>query len=180
MDKYISVSQYAQNTGKDPGNIRRMLIAGRLPGKKIGNQWVLKENAEYPMDSRIKSGQYRNQRRAVRFRSAHKELNTALNQMIPKLCRIYNEHLTRIVLYGSYARGTQTEDSDVDIALFLKKGHTESMHDQMTDIVVDFELELGVVLSVISLDEEQIEEWGAIIPFYKNVKKEGIVLWKNA
>ena len=42
MDNYYSVTEYSRITGKDPGNIRRMLINGRLAGEKLGNQWVIK------------------------------------------------------------------------------------------------------------------------------------------
>ncbi len=34
MSEYYSVSQYADITGKDSGNIRRMLIQGETSGRK--------------------------------------------------------------------------------------------------------------------------------------------------
>ena len=43
--------------------------------------------------------------------------------------------LKNIVLYGSYARGEEIPESDVDIAVLLKVGNTEEMHDKMVDIV---------------------------------------------
>ena len=43
--------------------------------------------------------------------------------------------LKNIVLYGSYARGEETPESDVDIAVLFKVGNTEEMHDKMVDIV---------------------------------------------
>ena len=38
------------------------------------------------------------------------------------------------------ARGTQADESDMDIALIVKP-YTKNMHEQMTDLVVDLELE---------------------------------------
>ena len=60
--KYLSVSQYCKKYGKDGGWVRRMLAAGRIPGTKVGNQWVIPADAEPPADRRIKSGKYRNWR----------------------------------------------------------------------------------------------------------------------
>ena len=82
-------------------------------------------------------------------------------------------------IFGSYARGEETPESDVDIALILKDD-SETRHDQMLDIVVDYELELGVTLSVVPIDFSEYQQWNNTLPFYKNVEKEGIVLWKPA
>ena len=61
-----------------------------------------------------------------------------------------------IILYGSTARGTRAEDSDVDVAILLHAGATKTMRDQMLDLVVDLELECGRVLSVLCIDYEKI------------------------
>lgn len=36
------------------------------------------------------------------------------------------------------------------------------------------------VFSIIDIKESNIQKWGDSLPFYRNVKKEGIVLWKAA
>lgn len=102
-----------------------------------------------------------------------------LRELVPGLVDIFHGSITNITLYGSVARGTQTEDSDVDIAV-IAKPYTKEMHDQMTDFVVDLELKYDKVLSVLLIDYEKFKEWEHVMPFYKNVKKEGIVLWQAA
>ena len=84
-----------------------------------------------------------------------------------------------IILYGSVARGTQTEESDVDIAVIVRK-YTEDMHDKMIDLTVDLELEYNKVLSVLLIDYDNFREWEDVLPFYKNMKKDGIMLWSAA
>lgn len=180
MSNYYSVTEYAQITGKDPGNIRKMLINGTLHGEKLGKQWIIPKDEIYPVDKRIKNGNYKNWRKMVSVSKSNPELMKALKEMCKKLCEIYGYTLDRIVLYGSYSRGEQTEESDVDIALLLKDGNTEEMHDKMIDIVVDYELDLAVTLSVVPIDFNQYQEWKETLPFYKNVDKEGIILWKAA
>lgn len=102
-----------------------------------------------------------------------------IQKLIPGLVDIFQHSIVNIILYGSVARGTQTEESDVDIAV-LVKGYTKDMHRRMTDYIVDLELEYNKVLSVLLIDYKNFIEWGNVMPFYKNVKKEGIVLWLAA
>ena len=100
--------------------------------------------------------------------------------MSKELQKLYGSDIEKIVLYGSYSRGEETEESDVDLAIFLKEEETESMHDKRVDIVVDYELDLAVTLSVITIDLKNYNEWRKTLPFYKNIDKDGIILWKAA
>ena len=107
-------------------------------------------------------------------------IDTALGQMIPGLQEIYGDLISSVILYGSTARGTRADDSDVDVALLLHAGSTKEMHGRMLDLVVDLELACGKVLSVICIDYEKFSEWKDTLPFYKNIREEGIVLWQAA
>lgn len=110
-------------------------------------------------------------------------INSLVSKLIPKLREIYNykktDNIKAIILYGSVARGTATAESDVDIAVILD-GYTEKMHDAMLDVVVDLELEYDKVISVLLIDTKQYNTWEHVSPFFKNVKKDGITLWKAA
>lgn len=180
MSDYYTVSQFAEVSGKDPGNIRRMLINGTLQGEKVGNQWLIHKETEVPKDGRIKSGEYRNWRQKVRLNSKHPEIYKKLCKMCEEFEKIYGKSIVEVVLYGSYARGQESDESDVDVALILSEDQTEEQYDRMTDIVVDYQLDLGITLSIISIEQREYMEWRNTLPFYKNVEKEGIVLWKSA
>ncbi len=84
-----------------------------------------------------------------------------------------------IILYGSVARGTQTEESDVDIAVIVKR-YMKDMHDKMIDLTVELELEYNKALSVLIIDYDNFREWEDVLPFYKNMKKDGTMLWSAA
>lgn len=105
--------------------------------------------------------------------------NEVLQKLIPGLINIFPHSINSIILYGSVARGTQTAESDVDIAVIIKS-YTKDMHEKMMDFVVDLELEYNKVLSVLLIDYDKFKEWENVMPFYKNVKEEGIVLWPAA
>ncbi len=106
-------------------------------------------------------------------------LQNIFDKMLPGFCNIFGETLKSIILYGSTARGTATEESDVDIALIVQN-YTKEMHEKMIDLTVELELDCGRVLSVILIEYDNFIEWENVLPFYLNVKKEGITLWSAA
>ncbi|MCD8218397.1 MAG: nucleotidyltransferase domain-containing protein [Clostridiales bacterium] len=107
------------------------------------------------------------------------EYSEVFQKLVPELVHIFGSSVDSIILYGSVARGTQTEESDIDIAVILDS-YTEDMHERMTDFIVDLELEHDVVLSVRLINFDKFKKWENVMPYYKNVKKDGIVLWKAA
>ena len=107
-------------------------------------------------------------------------VDEALHILIPKLVEIYGDTIDSVVLYGSFARNQQTPDSDVDIAVFVKKLPTKEIEDKAISEVVDLELETDRVLSVIDIDVAKYEAWVDTVPFYKNIRDEGVQLWKAA
>lgn len=106
-------------------------------------------------------------------------LQELFEKMIPGFQTIFGNVLERIILYGSVARGTHSEESDVDIAVIVRR-YTKDMHDKMIDLTVDLELEYNKVLSVLLIDYDNFREWEDVLPFYKNMKKDGIMLWNAA
>jgi len=178
MSNYLSVSEYAKLNGKDPGNIRRLLASNRIEGKKIGSQWVIHKDTKYPNDKRRKNGNYHNWRKRLNF-NKQKELNTTLSKIIEELQTIYGNNLLQVILYGSYARGTHTNESDVDVALMLQETPSRLVTKKMIDCVSNYELECGKVLSFIDINYDKYNQLKDDLPFYKNIKKEGIVLWKT-
>ena len=107
-------------------------------------------------------------------------IDLALEKLIPGLQEIYGDLIDSVILYGSTARGIRTADSDVDVAILLRAGATKVMRDQMLDLVVDLELACGKVLSVLCIDYDKFAEWKDVLPFYKNIRKDDVVLWQAA
>ena len=100
-------------------------------------------------------------------------------KLVPNPREIYGKRIEKVVLYGSVARADDTPESDIDIAVIVH-GYTKEMHDEMLDFLVDLELEFDKVMSVLLIDYNDYQEWKDVIPFYKNVRKEGITLWQAA
>ena len=102
------------------------------------------------------------------------------SEFVAGVLKIIESRLVKIVLYGSVARGMDTEGSDIDIALIMRGKLDSDTEDKLSDFVVDMNLKYDKVFSVIDIDADHFRTWMEVLPFYQNVEKEGIVLWKAA
>ena len=106
--------------------------------------------------------------------------NTMYDELVHGLLSIFSDQTIQIVLYGSTARGTAAENSDIDIAVFLTRRPDARQEDLLSGLIVDMNLKYDKVFSVIDIDQDTYMRWRSVLPFYQNVDKEGIVLWKAA
>lgn len=105
-------------------------------------------------------------------------IEQTLQSLVHSLERIYGDLLVRIVLYGSTARGDDTDESDIDIAVIMKDGASPEMYGAQLDVVVDLQLECDKVISIMRINVDKFNECCNMIPLYKNIKDDGIVLWE--
>lgn len=91
---------------------------------------------------------------------------------------ILGDKLTKIILYGSYARGDYRENSDIDIMVLttLTDDKIEEIETKVFDLAFDFLMDYGIDISVIIKNEEHFNYWLGALPFYDNVKRERVVL----
>lgn len=104
----------------------------------------------------------------------------ALQEFVDGVRKVIPDKIISIVLYGSVARGDATNESDVDIAIIIKDKLDSNTEDALSDIIVDLNLKYDIVFSVIDIQNEELQKWGNVLPFFKNVAKDGVVLWKAA
>ncbi|MBR1635393.1 MAG: nucleotidyltransferase domain-containing protein [Lachnospiraceae bacterium] len=100
-------------------------------------------------------------------------------KLIPAVCKIYGDNLISIILYGSVARNTATEESDIDIAL-LVRNNDKAMYEKWLDVAVNLDLEYDQLISTSLIEVQKFNKWKKVMPYYINIEKEGIVLWKAA
>lgn len=103
-----------------------------------------------------------------------------LQELVDGILTVMEGKLERIILYGSVARGTDTEGSDVDVALLMNDSLDRDTEDRLADFIVDMNIKYDKIFSVIDIDVGKFLAWAEVLPFYQNVNKEGIVLWKAA
>lgn len=84
--------------------------------------------------------------------------------------------LSAMILYGSYARGNFTKDSDVDIMILLdaEQGEISKYADSIYDLTYDLEEETGMEINPVIQSVKIYNHWKQTYPFFINVDKEGI------
>jgi predicted nucleotidyltransferase len=87
--------------------------------------------------------------------------------------KLYGERLRDVVLYGSWARGEATEESDIDLLVVLEGKVVPGLEiDRMIDIITDINLDHNVLISVYPISEENYATVNS--PILLNVRKEGV------
>ncbi|MDT7855152.1 nucleotidyltransferase domain-containing protein [Rubrivirga sp. S365] len=84
----------------------------------------------------------------------------------------YGDRLVRAVLFGSYARGEATEESDVDVLVQLR-GDVNAWREygELSEITLDLLFEYGELVSFVVVDDEIWERgWS----FVQNVQEDGV------
>ena len=93
-----------------------------------------------------------------------------------ELKQILGDNLAKVIVYGSYARGDYRDNSDVDIMILVKMSDEEikAVKNDIYDLAFDVEMSTGIELSPIIKNEKQYEYWVDTLPFYRNVRNEGV------
>ena len=107
------------------------------------------------------------------------DLRKMLLELEEKLQRVYGNKLKAVILYGSVARGTATEESDIDIMVLIDGTAQElrTFEDQLSDVSADISIKYFKVFSIMDISYQEYMRWMNTLPFYKNVSQEGVVLY---
>jgi len=87
--------------------------------------------------------------------------------------QLYGDRLKDIVLYGSWARGEATDESDIDLIVILAgKVIPGKEIDRMIDVITDVNLRHDTLLSVYPVSEKDYRTVNS--PLLMNARREGI------
>ena len=81
------------------------------------------------------------------------------------------DRIVRVMLYGSRARGEARDDSDWDVAIFLRGRPTRQDRNILSDIGFDLMMEHGQHVQTVAIDSAQPVEHSS---FLKNVHEDGL------
>ncbi len=80
----------------------------------------------------------------------------------------------QVIMFGSQARGDATKESDIDLLVILPVLDAKTTR-MASDIAWEVGFDAGKVISIIPDTKEQMKRF-AFLPFYRNVKLEGIIV----
>lgn len=104
--------------------------------------------------------------------------NTMKEDLTQGLVDLFSDSILAIILYGSVARNDNTDESDIDIVIIIKNEMDDATKEQFIHWSAELDLRYDRVFSIIDIQEENMEKLGNVLPFYQNIQKEGIILWK--
>ena len=94
---------------------------------------------------------------------------------------IFSERLNKVILYGSYARGENSEYSDIDIMIIVDMPANDLLpfRKMIDQIASDLSLETDdcVTVSATLQDNETFSRYKEVLPYYRNVLSDGVVLY---
>ena len=95
---------------------------------------------------------------------------------IPSLMK---DDCEKIILYGSFARGDYTRDSDVDIAILTKcdRQAIRQFDPGIDEIASEIGIKTMMVVNYICLPIKEFEEKKGWYPFFMNIASDGRVLY---
>jgi predicted nucleotidyltransferase len=106
----------------------------------------------------------------------HQVVQQIAKEYKAKLRDLYGPELSKLILFGSYARGDYNAESDVDFAIVLHDPAIRPAAEilKTSAIASGLSLKYGIMVSSlhVSLDKKQISQQGV----YCNIRKEGIVI----
>ena len=103
-----------------------------------------------------------------------------IRDLISGLREIFAQNVSQIILYGSVARREETAESDIDIAIILDVAQASAIRERFIEWNSEMDMKYNRVFSIVDIEKSQMDKWGNVLPFYKNIKEEGVVLWKAA
>ncbi len=106
-------------------------------------------------------------------------LSIILAELAYQIHSLLGDRLDKVVLYGSYARGDNSKESDVDILVMTELSPEENRkyRRELNRIFSRVGLKHDILLSMFLVDRRSYENKVTIMPFYQNIEKDGVVIY---
>lgn len=107
------------------------------------------------------------------------KLGNLLKQYVTQVEAVYGEHLKKVILYGSRARGDFQEDSDIDVMILvdLERSELAEWDETLFDATFDINFENDVEIMPIVQNQAFFERWVRAYPFYNAIAREGVEVY---
>jgi predicted nucleotidyltransferase len=111
--------------------------------------------------------------------SSRPKIKAAIADYVQRVATDYADEVLSITLYGSQARREASAESDIDLFIVVRHD-TPALREALADLAWRVQFEHDVVISDVIRTDDQLRHMQARqFPYYQNIKREGILLWKN-
>lgn len=106
------------------------------------------------------------------------ELSTITKEVVDAALKL-SPSVYQVILYGSYARGDNTSESDIDIMVIVDdtKQNVDACREKFYEISSNIGLKHDVLVSVLFRDKGNFLSMQKVKPFYRNINQEGVLLY---
>jgi predicted nucleotidyltransferase len=159
-----------ENSTNISRELRRLEEMGIVQSEKRANLKYVKINQKCPFYKELKGLFLKTV--GTPSREEIMKIEEILREFREEIGKLYGERLKDVILYGSWARGEGTEESDIDLLILLEGKVIPGREiDRMIDIITEINLKYGVLLSVHPISEADYTTIKS--PLLINVRREG-------
>jgi predicted nucleotidyltransferase len=100
-----------------------------------------------------------------------------LSELEERLIEVFNNRLKKVILFGSYAKGNNDNESDIDIMLLVDEKDLKKYDDVILDLTVDLSIKYAILPSIFLENPENFLEYKNYRPLFRDIYEEGIELY---
>lgn len=107
------------------------------------------------------------------------ELRVIAEEIVNETREFLKDDIYKIILYGSCARGDFDSESDIDVMIIMncRKEEVSRHRKQISKVASRIGLKNDIEISLLLRDKDTFERDGDVLPFYKNIQREGVALY---
>lgn len=111
---------------------------------------------------------------------ASDEIEAVKNAVVREISTAFRDDCRKIILYGSYARGDYTDDSDVDIAILTNsdRNQVKKYNSLIDDVAAQIGTDTMAVVNFVCLPLAEYEEKKSWYPYFMNIARDGVILYE--
>ncbi|GHU64732.1 hypothetical protein AGMMS49983_11080 [Clostridia bacterium] len=106
---------------------------------------------------------------------SNERLNSILRDIYRTAKDIFGEKLEDVILYGSFARGDEGSESDIDIMILanIEQESAKQYREAINEMAWEIGMKHDILVSVSVSGNTYFHDWKNDLPFYRNVWNEG-------
>lgn len=167
MKNWLTVKQVAEYLQLSTMMVYKLAQRGEIPAAKIGSAWRFDRDE---IDAWLSAGGARDSSREIPL-----EIRDVVDRYLVNLRDAFGERLSRLMVFGSWARGGGSAGSDIDcLVLLTETADAGRDFDSAIDAAYSagFEHDPSFVISPIVMTERDFAKGAS--PLVKNIRREGV------
>ncbi len=172
MKTWLTVKQVAEYLQLSTMMVYKLAQTGQIPAAKIGSAWRFdRDEVDKWLALRAHAAPSKEEERRV----VPEQIKALLHKLAERFRDDFKGRFKKLILYGSWARGTATLGSDVDCLILLTRidNYANDLKRAMDAAYsVGFDHEPSFVITPIIMEEKEYEE--GMNALLINIRREGV------